>query len=178
MAYSDEVPADVEAPTPPTEAGNYSTVWSPAAAARLREIGGLRDEAEAPDLTEARRLYDIAMREYPLYDDTALRPMSEDDRSDFLAYVERRLDLPGPPTFLACATPGLQRAAMVSYHQTQVEGVLIADVPARARLGKHLPRRSILRELTDANARTEAGKLQMTHLLAAVQRVVLTAITR
>ena len=144
MADSDEVPADVEAPTPQTEAGNYSTVWSPAAAARLREIGGLRDETEAPDLTEARRPYDIATRDYPLHDETALRPMSEDERSALLAYVERRLDLPGPPTFLACTTPGLQRAAMMSYHQNQVEGVLIADVSARAQLGKHLPRWSIL----------------------------------
>ena len=49
---------------------------------------------------------------------------------------------------------------------------MIADVSARAQLGKHLPRWSILRGLTDVNARTEAGKLQMTHLLAAVQRVV------
>ena len=37
MADSDDVPADVEAPTPQTEGGNYSTVWSPAAAARLRD---------------------------------------------------------------------------------------------------------------------------------------------
>uniref|UniRef100_M4C0F4 Uncharacterized protein n=1 Tax=Hyaloperonospora arabidopsidis (strain Emoy2) TaxID=559515 RepID=M4C0F4_HYAAE len=87
LADSDDVPADVEAPTPQTEAGNYSTVWSPAAAARRREIGGLREEAEAPDLsqTEARRLYDIATREYPLHDDTALRPISEDEKAAFLA---------------------------------------------------------------------------------------------
>uniref|UniRef100_M4BSR8 Uncharacterized protein n=1 Tax=Hyaloperonospora arabidopsidis (strain Emoy2) TaxID=559515 RepID=M4BSR8_HYAAE len=43
----------------------------------------------------------------------------------------------------------------MAYHHTCVEVVLIADIPAQAQLCKSLPRQSPMRELVDANSRTD-----------------------
>uniref|UniRef100_A0AAV1UQ88 Uncharacterized protein n=1 Tax=Peronospora matthiolae TaxID=2874970 RepID=A0AAV1UQ88_9STRA len=156
-----------------TAAGRSTAVWTPAGVARLRGIGVAPATATVAEATVEQRLFHIATKDYPLYDDdSSLRPMTSDERTALSAYVERRLDLPGPPTFLVCTTPGLQRAAMMAYHQFQVEGTLIADVPARARLGKSLHRRSILREISAAHARNEGDRIKMRLFVLAAQRVV------
>ena len=93
-----------------------------------------------------KRLLELATTDYLLHEVTALRQMTAEEREALTAYVEDRLELPSPPTFLACTTPGLQQAEMMAYHHSIVEGMLIADVTARVRLGKFIPRRSLLRE--------------------------------
>lgn len=77
-----------------------------------------QDEAAAGAEAKMKWMYQIATRKYPLHEDTALRPMSMslEERGALTAYVERRMDLPGPSRFLVCTIPGLQRAAKVSYH--------------------------------------------------------------
>ena len=58
------------------------------------------------------------------------------------------------------------------YHHTQVEETLLADVPARARLGKTDSRKSILRELRKAHARNGDDRTKTEHFVRAAQRVV------
>ncbi|KAE8881298.1 hypothetical protein PF003_g34625 [Phytophthora fragariae] len=111
---------------------------------------------------EIQRLYSIATAAYPLHADSALRPMTSDEVAAMDAYVNRRLELPAPPTFLSCTATGLKRAAMLVFHHEHVEAALIADVPANVRLGKYISRQSILRELVAANGGDEAGRLRPT----------------
>lgn len=98
--------------------------------------------------------------------------MSQDEKAALHAYVARQLELPGPPTFLVCTTPGLQRAAMMSFHHQIVEGVLIADVPARAWLDKNLSRHSLMHELVESNGKTEQAKVEMQQLTRDAQNIV------
>ncbi|CAI5747147.1 unnamed protein product [Peronospora destructor] len=98
--------------------------------------------------------------------------MTTEELEALSVYVERQLDLPGPPTFLSFTIPALKRAAMMAYHSEQVEGKLIADVPARVRLGRNISRGFLLRELTAANAQSEEGKRRMRNLIKAAQRIV------
>ncbi|KAE9067286.1 hypothetical protein PF005_g27818 [Phytophthora fragariae] len=116
---------------------------------------------------EIQRLYSIATAAYPLHADSALRPMTSDEVAAMDAYVNRRLELPAPPTFLSCTATGLKRAAMLVFHHEHVEAALIADVPANVRLGKYISRQSILRELVAANGGDEAGRLRMKRFIKA-----------
>ena len=127
------------------------------------------DVEVTPDMC---RLYMIATQPYLLHEDGRLREMTTEEREALSAYVERRLDLPGPPTFLSCTIPALKRAAMMAYHSEQVEGKLIADVPARVQLGRNISRGSLLRELAGSNAQSEEGKRRMRNLIKAAQRIV------
>ncbi|KAE8972863.1 hypothetical protein PR001_g26477 [Phytophthora rubi] len=120
---------------------------------------------------EIQRLYSIATAAYPLHADSALRPMTSDEVATMDAYVNRRLELPAPPTFLSCTATGLKRAAMLVFHHEHVEAALIADVPANVRLGKYISRQSILRELVAANGGDEAGRLRMKRFIKAAQRI-------
>ena len=61
---------------------------------------------------------------------------------------------------------------MMAYHHSNVEGVLIADVSARIRLGKSIPERSLLRDLFEENACTDATRKVMEQFMRAAQRVV------
>ncbi|KAE9005638.1 hypothetical protein PR003_g13047 [Phytophthora rubi] len=88
------------------------------------------------------------------------------------AYLSRRLDLPAPPTFLSCTATAFKRAAMVAFHHEHVEATLITEVPANARLGRHVPRQSILRELVAGNTPDEAGKTRMKRFIKDVQRII------
>ncbi|OWZ22451.1 hypothetical protein PHMEG_0002847 [Phytophthora megakarya] len=97
--------------------------------------------------------------------------MTDEKFAAMEAYVSRKLDLPAPPTFLSCTVTGLKRAALLAFHRDHVEAALIADVPANARLGKHLSHQSILREMVTGNTSDEAGRLRMKKFISAAQRV-------
>ncbi|OWZ15272.1 hypothetical protein PHMEG_00011124 [Phytophthora megakarya] len=98
--------------------------------------------------------------------------MTSDESTVLAAYVSRELDLPAPPTFLTCTASSLTRAAFMVYNQSHIETTLLADVPARIRLGRNIARRSILRELVDANGGTDQGKTRMKAFIKAAERVV------
>lgn len=61
---------------------------------------------------------------------------------------------------------------MLAFHHEHVEATLIADVPANVRLGKHISRQSILRELVASNGGDEAGRLKMKRFIRAAQRIM------
>ncbi|OWZ14412.1 hypothetical protein PHMEG_00012116 [Phytophthora megakarya] len=98
--------------------------------------------------------------------------MTDEESTVLAAYVARELELPAPPTFLTCTATRLTRAAFMAFHQSHIEATLLADIPARVRLGRNIARRSILRELVDANGGTEDGKQRMKAFIKAAQRVV------
>ncbi|KAE8913684.1 hypothetical protein PF005_g8897 [Phytophthora fragariae] len=127
----------------------------------------------APTAIDAQeRLYQLSTAAYPLHADSALRPMTPAETEAMEAYLSRRLDLPAPPTFLSCTATAFKRAAMVVFHQEHVEATLIAEVPANARLGRHVPRQSILHELVAGNTPDEAGKVRMKRFIKDVQRII------
>ncbi|CAI5716320.1 unnamed protein product [Peronospora destructor] len=87
--------------TPTPSAGVVlPTAWTPEEAARRLEVRAKQDEEAAAAAAKMKRLYQIATTDYPLHEDTALQPMLAEEREALTAYVERRLELPGPPTFL------------------------------------------------------------------------------
>ena len=140
--------------------------WSPEETARRLEVRLEQEEEEAATEEMMKRLYKIARRDYPLHEETALRQMSVEESEALTAYVERH------------HTRTSERAAIMAYHQIHVEGVLIADVSARIRLGKSISRRSLLRELAECKTRTDATKEVMRQFIRAAQQVVLTISTR
>lgn len=146
--------------------GTPPSTWSLEGANRLKQ--GLTPT----QVTTATRYYALATKPYPLHADSALRPMSDEESSALRAYVSRELELPAPPTFLTCTASSLTRAAFMAYHQSHIEATLLADVPARARLGRNISRRSILRELVDANGGSDDGKRRMKAFIKAAQRIV------
>ncbi|CAI5725068.1 unnamed protein product [Peronospora effusa] len=87
--------------------------------------------------------------------------MTDDEKAVMEAYLGRRIELPAPPNFLSCTATACKRSAMLSFHQTHIEAALVADVPARVRLGKGIPRQSVLRELIASNATTADAKFRM-----------------
>ncbi|RMX62759.1 hypothetical protein DD238_008290 [Peronospora effusa] len=111
-----------------------------------------------------KRLYQIATRDYPLREDAALRQMSvEEMRGTYSLHVAKRLELPGCLMFLVCTTSELQSAAMMAYIYHNVEGVLML-------MSQH--RRSLVRKLVGANARSDATKEVMEQFMRAAKRVV------
>ncbi|RQM11895.1 hypothetical protein DD237_008315 [Peronospora effusa] len=110
-----------------------------------------------------KRLYQIATRDYPLREDAALRQMSvEEMRGTYSLHVAKRLELPGCLMFLVCTTSELQSAAMMAYIYHNVEGVLML-------MSQH--RRSLVRKLVGANARSDATKEVMEQFMRAAKRV-------
>ncbi|CAI5702902.1 unnamed protein product [Peronospora effusa] len=92
-----------------------------------------------------KRLYQIATRDYPLREDAALRQMSvEEMRGTYSLHVAKRLELPGCLMFLVSSV----------------------------RLGKSISRRSLVRKLVSANARSDATKEVMEQFMRAAKRVV------
>uniref|UniRef100_A0AAV1VNI3 Uncharacterized protein n=1 Tax=Peronospora matthiolae TaxID=2874970 RepID=A0AAV1VNI3_9STRA len=70
-----------------TAAGHSTAVWTPAEVARLRDIGVAPATATVAEATVEQRLFHIATKDYPLHDDSSLRPMTLDERSALSAYV-------------------------------------------------------------------------------------------
>ncbi|CAI5731787.1 unnamed protein product [Peronospora farinosa] len=62
--------------------------------------------------------------------------MTDDEKAAMEEYLGRRLELPAPPNFLSCTATAYKRAALLSFHKTHIEAALVADVPARVRLGR------------------------------------------
>ncbi|KAE9183348.1 hypothetical protein PF004_g23970 [Phytophthora fragariae] len=153
---------DQDLPPPPA----WSTSGVSTLRSRLAESSG--DVAPKEGLE---RLHANSTAVYPLHADTALRNMTEDETEAMEAYLSRTLELPAPPTFLSCTATAFKRAAMVAFHREHVEATLIADVPANARLGRHIARQSILRELVSGNASNEAGRNRMQQFIKGAQRI-------
>ncbi|KAG7390737.1 hypothetical protein PHYPSEUDO_006856 [Phytophthora pseudosyringae] len=98
--------------------------------------------------------------------------MTRDEQKAMEAYVNRRLELPAPPTFVTCTATGFKRAALLSVNQVHIEALLIAGILAKVRLGQNIPRQSILRELVADNATYELGRTRMRPFIKAAQRIV------
>ncbi|GMF41491.1 unnamed protein product [Phytophthora fragariaefolia] len=116
------------------------------------------------------RLQAISTATYPMHEDPALRQLSSEEEEALEAYVGRHLELTVPPTFLSSTATALKRAALLTFHHEHVEASLIADVPANDRLGRHISRQSILRELVAGNTTDEAGKRRMKLFIKDAQR--------
>ncbi|CAI5720944.1 unnamed protein product [Peronospora effusa] len=114
-------------------------VWSTAAVSKLRQEFTAEARALAEQTRELDLMYQLATCEYPLHADYAIRSMTDDEKAVMEAYLGRRLELPAPPNFLSCSATAYKRAALLSFHQTHIEAPLVADVPARVRLGKVYP---------------------------------------
>ncbi|CAI5722978.1 unnamed protein product [Peronospora destructor] len=74
-------------------------VWTAAGTAKLRATHIKMLETDVKMTADMRRLYMIAKQSYPLHEDGCLREMTTEEREALSAYVERQLDLLGPPTF-------------------------------------------------------------------------------
>lgn len=158
------------APSGPPDAQRPQQPWSTEQVAILRD-GMLKPDEEGPLWGDLGRLHKISTATYPLHADSALRRMTEEETAAMEAYVSRRLELPAQPTFLSCTATAYKRAAMLAFHHEHVEAALIADVPANARLGRHISRQSILREMASSNTSDDAGRQRMKAFIQAAQRI-------
>ncbi|OWZ11155.1 hypothetical protein PHMEG_00015872 [Phytophthora megakarya] len=121
---------------------------------------------------ELQKLYALATADYPLHDDSALRQMTALELDALDAYMTGRLDLPAPPTFLTCTMSTLKRLAILKFHKEHIEATLIAFVEAKIRLGKHITRQAILRELLAANGGPTQGDKMVKRLMGEALRIV------
>ncbi|RQM12992.1 hypothetical protein DD237_007952 [Peronospora effusa] len=159
-------------PTPNVAEEQDVDVWYTAAVFKLRQEFTSEARALEEQTRELNRMYHLATCEYPLHADSAIRAMTDDEKALMEAYLGRRLELPAPPNFLSCTATAYKRAALLSFHQTHIEAALVADVPALVRLGKGIPRQSVLRELAANNTTTADAKTRMKAFLKAAQRVI------
>ncbi|GMF50300.1 unnamed protein product [Phytophthora fragariaefolia] len=143
------------------------TVWTTEGVAELRTNLAHSADPITPD-AELARLREISTAVYPLHEDSALRQLTEKEATALEAYVSRRLELPAPPTFFSWTATAVKRATLLAFHH---EHVVIADVPANARLGNHIPRQSLLRELVAGNTSDAKGRKRMKSFIKEAQRV-------
>ncbi|CAH0490399.1 unnamed protein product [Peronospora farinosa] len=152
----------------PTTAGaeeHELDVWSTEAVTRLRQEITAESRALKEQKREITGMYQIATCKYSLHAYFAIRAMPEDEKAVMEAYLGRRLELPTPPKFLSCTATANKKAALLSLLQTHIEATLIVDVPAHFRLGKGIPRQSVLREMAASNTTTAEDKAKMKRFL-------------
>lgn len=92
----------------------------------------------------------IATAPTDMVQDGGLRPMTQLEERVFEAYFKGELPIDALPAFTNATLPCAARLLLMDAHEREIEGALIANVPAGVQLGKRASYRTIVCQLIDS----------------------------